>query len=111
MRLPVRRCGRRGRVPLCRGNRQPQLLLQGAREDAAHGVALPARRVCNFIDGRALGSPQHRDDLVLLRRALRVGLRLRVRQCLNGRPQLIDQRLAVADLSPLLDTGQSVPQR
>src|SRR5215472_18842847 len=36
--------------------------------------------------------------------------RFRVRQRLNRQPQLIDQRLAVADLSTLLDTGQSVPQ-
>src|SRR5215470_13059684 len=28
---------------LGRSNREPELLLQGAREDAAHGVALPSR--------------------------------------------------------------------
>ena len=53
-----------------RGNRQPELLLQRTREDAAHGVALPTSGICHFIDGRSLGSPQHRDDLVLFRRAL-----------------------------------------
>ena len=37
--------------------------------------------------------------------------RFRVRQHLDCRPQLIDQRVAVADLLALLDTGQSVPQR
>jgi hypothetical protein len=29
---------------------------------------------------------------------------------LDRRPQLIDQRRAITDLSALLDTGQSVPQ-
>src|SRR5215472_756431 len=94
-----------------RGNRQPELLLQRTREDAAHGVALPTCGICRFIDGRSLGSPQHRDDLVLFRRALCVRFRLRVRQRLDGRPQLIDQRLAVADLPALFGTGQSIPQR
>src|SRR4029077_2530006 len=41
----------------------------------------------------------------------RVGLRLRVRQHFNRRPQLIDQRIAVANFLALFDTGQSVPQR
>ena len=36
---------------------------------------------------------------------------VRVRQSLDGRPQLIDQHIAVADLFPLLDTGQRIPQR
>jgi hypothetical protein len=36
---------------------------------------------------------------------------LRIRQCLDRRPRLIDQRVAVADLSALFDIGQSVPQR
>src|SRR5215831_9794637 len=47
-------------------NRQPELLLQGARKDAAHGVALPSGGTGHLIDGCALGSPQHRDDLVPL---------------------------------------------
>jgi hypothetical protein len=38
-------------------------------------------------------------------------LRLRVRQQLDRRPQLIDQRTAVSDLSPLFDTGPRIPQR
>jgi len=38
-------------------------------------------------------------------------LRLRDRQQFNRRPQLIDQRVAVANLLSLFDTGQSVPQR
>jgi hypothetical protein len=37
-------------------------------------------------------------------------LRFRLRQHLDRRPQLIDQRRAITDLSPLFDTGQSVPQ-
>jgi hypothetical protein len=36
---------------------------------------------------------------------------VRVRQGLDRRPQLIDQRIAIADLLSLLDTGQSIPQR
>ena len=43
-------------------------------------------------------------------RALRVRFRFRIRQRLNGRPQVIDQRLAVADPPALFGTGQSVPQ-
>jgi len=73
-------------------------------------MTLPARRTRHFVDGRPLGSTQHRDHFVLLRRALRVGLRPRLRQRLDCRPQLIDQRLAVANLPPFLDTGQSIPQ-
>src|SRR6202030_4846899 len=42
---------------------------------------------------------------------LRVGLRPGVRQGLDGRPQLIDQRIAVANFLSLFDIGQSVPQR
>src|SRR6516164_5466867 len=95
---------------LRRGNRQPELFLQRAREHAADRMTLPARRTRHFVDGSPLGSTQHRDHFVLLRRALRVGLRLWVRQRLDGRPQLIDQRLAVANLPPFLDTGQSIPQ-
>src|SRR6516162_9109763 len=96
--------------PFGGSNRQPELLLQGARKDAAHGVALPPGGARHLIDGCALGSPQHRNDLVLLRSALCVRLRLRVRQRLNGQPQLIDQRLAVADPPPLFDAGKSVPE-
>jgi hypothetical protein len=36
---------------------------------------------------------------------------VRVWQGLDRLPQLIDQRLAVANFSPFLDTGQSIPQR
>ena len=57
-----------------------------------------------------LGSTQHRNHRVLFRRALRVGRRFRLRQGLDRRPELIDQCLAVADLSPLLDPGKSIPQ-
>src|SRR4029077_9329018 len=42
---------------------------------------------------------------------LRVGLRLRDRQQFDRRPQLIDQRVAVAKLLSLLGTGQSVAPR
>jgi hypothetical protein len=38
-------------------------------------------------------------------------LRLPVWQDLDCRPHLIDQRVAVANLLSLFDTGQSVPQR
>src|SRR5262249_56539812 len=51
---------------LGRSNRQPELLLQRSREDAAHGVALPSRGIRHLIDRSALGSTQHRNDLVLL---------------------------------------------
>jgi len=37
-------------------------------------------------------------------------LRLGVRQGLDCRPQLIDQRVAVANLLSLFDAGQSIPQ-
>src|SRR5215831_937538 len=50
------------------------------------------------------------NDLVLLRWPLCVGFRFRVRQGLDGRPQLIDQPLAVADFSTLFDTWKSIPQ-
>jgi len=80
-------------------------------EDAAHRVALPAGRARHLIDRCPLRSAQHRNHRILLRWPLRVRMRLRVRQQLNRRPQLIDQRITVADLLPLLDTGQSVPQR
>src|ERR1700751_1097986 len=57
-----------------------------------------------------LGSTQHGNDLILFRRPFCVGLRFRVWQGLDGRPQPIDQGPAVADLLPLFDTGQSIPQ-
>jgi hypothetical protein len=48
---------------------------------------------------------------MLLRRLFRIGWRLRLRQKLDGRPQFIDQAVAVADLPPFLNTGQCIPQR
>src|ERR1700704_3712359 len=39
-----------------------------------------------------------------------VGLRFRLGQGLDRRPQLIYQRRAITDVSALLDPGQSVPQ-
>src|ERR1700719_2694818 len=63
--------------------------LSGPTSNAAHGEPLPTRPVCHLIDCRPFGSAQHCDHRVLLRRALRVGLRLR--QDFNCRPQLIDQ--------------------
>jgi hypothetical protein len=36
--------------------------------------------------------------------------RLRVGQCFDRRPQLIDQCCAIADLAPLFDIGQRIPQ-
>jgi hypothetical protein len=56
------------------------------------------------------GSPQHRNHLALLRWSLCIGWRFWVWQGVDCQPQLIDQRIAVADLLPLFDAGQSVPQ-
>src|ERR1700719_3045142 len=95
---------------LGRGEGEAELLFEGSREDATHGVALPARRTRYLIDRHTFGSTQHRDDLILLRAALRLGLSLRVGQHLHRRPQFVDQCVAVADLLALLDTGESVPQ-
>src|SRR6516165_3840779 len=62
-----------------RGKREPELLLQGAGEDAANRMALPPGGPCHLIHGCALGSPQHCKHLVLLRWALSLGWRLRLR--------------------------------
>jgi hypothetical protein len=43
-----------------RGEGEPELLLQGAGEDAAHGVALPTRSARHFIDRCPLGASQRR---------------------------------------------------
>src|SRR6202011_5060404 len=94
---------------LGRGEGEPELLFEGSREDATHGVALPARRTRYLIDRHTFGSTQHRDDLILLRGALCLGLSLRVGQHLHRRPQFVDQRVAVADFPALLDTGESIP--
>src|ERR1700731_5110131 len=94
-----------------RGESEPGFFLQGPREDAAHGMTLPAGHAPHLVDRRPFGQPQHRNHYILLRGGLRVGLRLGVRQALDCRPQLIDQRVAVANLLSLFDTGQSVPQR
>src|SRR5262252_9418628 len=40
----------------------------------------------------------------------RVGSRLWIRQPFDRRPQLTDQRLAIANLPPFIDAGQRVPQ-
>jgi hypothetical protein len=45
---------------------QPELLLQGSREDAAHRVPLPAGGARHLVNGGALGSLQHRDHCILL---------------------------------------------
>src|SRR5207248_1350692 len=50
----------------CRGEREPELLLQGSGEKTAHSVPLPPHCARNFVDGGALGPTQHRDDLILL---------------------------------------------
>src|ERR1700719_240301 len=96
---------------LGRGEGQAELLLQGSRKEPPDCVPLPTHSARDFVDGRALGSLQHRNHRLLLRRALRLGWLVRVGQLLDRRPQLIDQCVAVADLLPLLDTGQRVPQR
>jgi hypothetical protein len=74
-------------------------------------VPLPTHHACDFVDSCALGALQHRNDRILLRRAPRVRLTVRVRQGLNRRPQLIDKRIAVADLRLLLDTRERIPHR
>ena len=74
-------------------------------------MTLPAGHARHLVDRCTLGLTQHCNHHVLLRGALRVGSRLRVRQQFNRRPQLIDQRIAVANFLALFDTGQSVPQR
>src|SRR5215510_9353461 len=89
---------------------EPELVLQGSREETSHRMALPPGGMRNLIDRCALWSTQHRNHFFLLRRALHVGWRLWLRQSLDCRPQLIDHCLAVANLAPLLDTGQSIPQ-
>ena len=48
------------------GKRESELLLQGAREDAANRMALPPGGPCHLIHSCALGSPQHGNHLVLL---------------------------------------------
>jgi hypothetical protein len=59
-----------------------------------------------FVDRCPLGQTQHRNHHLLLGGGLRVGLRLGVRQGLDCRPQLIDQRVAVANFLSLFDIGQ-----
>src|SRR6516162_10126701 len=95
-------CGR------CEG--EPELFLQGSGKHTAHGMTLPASHARHLVDRGALGLTQHGNYYVLLRGALWVGARLRIGQPFDRRPQLIDQRLAVTNLSPLIDTGQRVPQ-
>src|ERR1700760_1035983 len=63
-----------------RGESEPELFLQGSREDAAHRMALKAGYARHLVDRCPLGQTQHRNHHVLLRRGLRVGLRLGVRQ-------------------------------
>ena len=60
----------------CRSKGQSELLLQGSREKAAHGMPLPASGTHHFIDRRPLRASQHRNDFVVLRQALRLRLRL-----------------------------------
>src|SRR5215472_15227996 len=73
-----------------RAKTKPELLLQGSREDTPHGMTLPPGGMRHLIDRCALGSTQHCNHRVLLRRPLRVEWRLRLRQGLDRRPQLID---------------------
>src|SRR5258707_7569517 len=96
---------------LGRSEGQPELFLQGSREAAANRMTLPAGHARHLVDRCTLGLTQHCNHHVLLGGALRFGLRLRVRQHCDCRPQLIDQRVAVANFLSLFDAGQSVPQR
>src|ERR1700731_1570111 len=74
-------------------------------------MTLPAGHARHLVHRCPLGQTQHRNHHILLGGGLRVGLRLGVRQGLDCRPQLIDQRVAVANLLSLFDAGQSIPQR
>src|ERR1700680_3543305 len=94
---------------LGRGEGEAELLFEGSREDATHGVALPARRTRYLIDRHTFGSTQHRDDPIMFRGALRLGLSLRGGQHLHRRPQFVDQCVAIGDLPALLNTGESIP--
>jgi hypothetical protein len=67
-------------------------------KETAHGMALPAR---HLINGHTCWSTQHRDDRLLLRWMLRLGLCLRFGQYLDCRPQFIDKAIAIADLPDL----------
>src|SRR5215831_14108631 len=51
---------------LARGEGEPELLLQGSREEAADRVPLAAHCARHFVDGGTLGALQHRNDRVLL---------------------------------------------
>src|SRR6185437_9618859 len=51
---------------LGRSEGEPELLLQGSREEPSDGVPLPAHRTRHFVDGGPLGTAQHRNDLALL---------------------------------------------
>ena len=74
-------------------------------------MTLPAGHARHLVHRCPRGQKQHRNHHILLGGALRVGLRLGIRQGLDCRPQLIDQRVAVANFLSLFDIGQSVPQR
>src|ERR1700730_3864054 len=96
---------------LGRSESQPELFLQGSREDAANRMTLPAGHARHLVDRCTLGLTEHGNYHILLGGALRGGWRLRDRQQFDCRPQLIDQGVAVANLLSLFDTRQSVPQR
>ena len=95
-----------------RNEGQPELLLEGSREDATYRVTLPTRRACHLGNRDTLGSTQHRDHLGLLRGALRIWLALRIRLKLGIPLGLrIRQRLKRGPppgwgrLEPLADVG------
>jgi hypothetical protein len=80
-------------------------------EDAAHGVALPARGAHHLVDRCAFGSPQHLNHLLLLRRALPVGLGLRL-LVLHGPPQALDEDVVVATPASVhADLDPAIPQQ
>src|SRR5216684_6215849 len=60
-----------------RGKGEPELLLQGSREDPAHRVPLPAGRARHLIDRCTFAAAQHGNDRILLRWTFVVRLRLR----------------------------------
>ena len=73
-------------------------------------MALPARGAHHLVDRCAFGSPQHLNHLLLLRRALPVGLGLRL-LVLHGPPQALDEDVvAAAPASVHADLDPAIPQ-
>src|ERR1700716_4267333 len=95
---------------------QTRKTLSGKTATTATQAAAPARQSAHRRTtiakpaGVRRSSPSLNDQVLALAIG-NTGLRLRVRQHFDCRPQLIDQRVAVANFPSLFDAGQSVPQR